>query len=173
MSEQLFDVGKVVNTHGIRGELKIYSTTDFPEERFRKGNSLLLYHPSLPGPIQVTVEAARPHKNTYIIKFKEFQSINDVEKFKNGLLKIAGSERTDLEEDEFYYDEIIGCDVWTDEGNRLGKVTEILETGANDVWVIKPENGRDILLPYIDDCILQVDIKEKKVIAHIIEGLIE
>ena len=172
MSEKLLEVGKVVNTHGIRGELKVFSTTDFPEERFRKGNILLLDHPSLNQPIQVTVEASRPHKNTYIIKFKEFGSINDVEKFKNGFLKVSGSERIELEEDEFYYDEIIGCEVWTDEGDRLGLVKEILETGANDVWVVHQESGREILLPYIDDCILEVDIESKKVTVHLIEGLI-
>jgi 16S rRNA processing protein RimM len=172
MNERLFEVGKIVNTHGVKGELKILSVTDFPEERYRKGNQLLLCHPTLSEPISVTVESARMHKNSYIVKFKQFNNINEVEKYKGGAIKISDDDRGELDEDEFYYDEILGCQVITDEGETLGVIKEILATGANDVWVVRPEKGKDILLPYIDDCILEVNIPERKIKVHVMEGLI-
>ncbi|RXT15090.1 ribosome maturation factor RimM [Ammoniphilus sp. CFH 90114] len=171
MSTRYYEVGKIANTHGIKGELKIHSVTDFPEERYKKGSQLLLFHPNLSEPLTVTVEAARLQKNTYIIKLKEYGNINDVEKYKGGSLKVAEDQRLDLEEDEFYYDDIMGCEVWTDEGNQLGLVKEIITTGANDVWVVKTKEGKEVLLPYIEDCILNVDIANKKITAHIMEGL--
>ncbi|WP_134700351.1 ribosome maturation factor RimM [Ammoniphilus sp. YIM 78166] len=167
-----YEVGKVVNTHGIKGELKIHSVTDFPEERYRKGSKLFLFHDNLPQPLTVTVETARLQKNTYIVKFKEYADINQVEKYKGGSLKVPEDERIPLEEDEFYYDDIIGCEVWTDEGELLGSVKEIITTGANDVWVVKMQNGKDVLLPYIEDCILEVDVPNRKITAHVMEGLI-
>ncbi|MBP1930763.1 ribosome maturation factor RimM [Ammoniphilus resinae] len=170
MIEKLYDVGKIVNTHGIRGELKIISVTDFPEKRYKKGSKLYLSHPSLKEPITVTIESAREHKNTYIVSFEEFSSINDVEKYKGGKLQIREEDRVELEEDEFYYQDIIGCEVWSDQGEKLGVIKEILTTGANDVWVVDGE--KEILLPYIDDCILAVDLDQKRITAHIMEGLI-
>ncbi|MEW9667610.1 ribosome maturation factor RimM [Ammoniphilus sp. 3BR4] len=171
MTARYYDVGKIVNTHGIKGELKIHSVTDFPEERYRKGSKLLLFHGSVGEPLNVTVETARLHKNTYIVKFKEYGNINDVEKYKGGTLKVPEDQRMDLEEDEFYYDDIIGCEVWTDQGNKLGVVKEIITTGANDVWAVETEEGKEVLLPFIEECILEVDIPNQKVTAHIMEGL--
>lgn len=173
MTKRFYDVGKIANTHGIKGELKVFSVTDFPEERYRKGSRLFLDHSLLEEPLQVTVETVRLQKNTYIVKLKEFNHINEVEKYKGGLLKVSEEDRIELEEDEFYYDDIIGCEVWSDEEGKLGTVTEILQTGANDVWVVQREAGKDLLLPYIDDCILEVNIDEKKVKVHVLEGLIE
>lgn len=173
MTKRFYDVGKIVNTHGIKGECKVYSVTDFPEERYQKGSKLFLVHSTLSEPLPVTVESARLQKNTYIVKFKEFSSINEMEKFKDGALKVSEEDRLELEEDEFYYDDIIGCEVWSDDGSKLGTVKEILKTGANDVWVVKREQGKDILLPFIEDCILEVNPEENKVIVHVLEGLME
>jgi len=173
MTKQFYDVGKIANTHGIKGELKVFSVTDFPEERYRKGSKLYLVHSTLDEPLAVTIESVRPQKNTYIVKFKEFDNINQVEKYKGGFLKVSAEDRIELEEDEFYYDDIIGCEVWSDEEGKLGIVKEILQTGANDVWVVKRDQGKDLLLPYIDECVLEVNIAEKKVKVHVLEGLIE
>lgn len=173
MSNRFFDVGKIVNTHGVKGELKILSVTDFPEERYKKGITLYISHPSIKEHIPVTVETARLQKNTYIVKLKEFNNINEVEKYKGGTLKVPEDDRIELEEDEFYYDEIINCEVWSDQGEKLGIISEILTTGANDVWVVKREKGKDILLPFIEDCILEVDVDERKVTVHLMEGLME
>ncbi|MBN3526163.1 ribosome maturation factor RimM [Paenibacillus apiarius] len=172
MAEKLFNVGKVVNTHGIRGEVKVFPQTDFPDVRFAQGSELLLQHPETQSTLSVTVERSRLHKNMYIVKLKQFDNINDVEKYKGWMLKVSEAQLVELPEDEYYYHEIIGCRVVTDEGGELGVIDEILAPGANDVWVVKPSKGKPILIPVIDDVLLNVDVEGKVVTVHLMEGLI-
>ncbi|MFB5759756.1 ribosome maturation factor RimM [Paenibacillus medicaginis] len=169
---KLYNVGKIVNTHGIRGELKILPSTDFPEDRFAKGSELLIFPENGGAPLLVTVEQARFQKNVVIVKFKEHGNINDVEKYKGSMLKISEERLGELEEDEYYYHEIIGCAVVTEEGEELGEIKEILSPGANDVWVVKMPNGKELLLPYIDEVVLAVDVQSKKVTVRLMEGLL-
>jgi 16S rRNA processing protein RimM len=171
MSEQYFTVGKIVNTHGIKGELKILPQTDFPEIRFAKGSQLFLSPEDHSSLTPLTIETSRLHKNVYIIKFSGMEHINDVEKYKGAILKVSEAARIELDEDEYYYSDIIGCEVISDEGEELGKITEILSPGANDVWVITPPKGKDILIPVIDDVLLDVDVTAKKVKIHLLEGI--
>ncbi|TVY08792.1 ribosome maturation factor RimM [Paenibacillus cremeus] len=173
MSEKLFTVGKIVNTHGIRGELKIVPQTDFPEERFTKGSKLVFFDPEKQTTMPVLVEAGRLHKKMYIVKFQGFGDINEVEKYKGWLLKVEEKYLSDLYEDEFYYHEIIGCKVETESGEKLGTITEILSPGANDVWVVERPVGKPLLLPYIDEVVLEVDIEQKKVVVELMEGLLD
>lgn len=172
MVSEFYTVGKLVNTQGIRGEVRIISETDFPEERYRKGQVLYLFHPSFPTPKPLTIASARPHKNFYILSFEGITSINEVEKFKGGVLKVRAEDRGELDEGEFYFQDIIGCEVFTEEGERLGKIKEILQPGANDVWVVKPDKGRDILLPYIDDVVREINIAEKRITVYLLPGLV-
>ncbi|GAV12050.1 MULTISPECIES: ribosome maturation factor RimM [Paenibacillus] len=172
MAQRMFNVGKLVNTHGIRGEVKIIPTTDFPEERFAQKSELVLQQPNSNNSVSVTVERSRLHKNMYIIKFVQFDNINEVEKYKGWMLKVSEEQLDELDEDEYYYHEIIGCKVVTDEGEDLGIIDEILSPGANDVWVVKPAKGKSILIPVIDEVVLTVDVQEKVVTVHIMEGLI-
>jgi 16S rRNA processing protein RimM len=172
VDQKYYTVGKVVNTQGLRGELRIVSTTDFPDERFRVGNELYLFHPSLPAPIKVVIASRRSHKGFELLSFKGYPTINDVEKFKGGELKISEDELMELEDDEFYIHQLVGCEVVTDEGEELGRIVEVLQPGANDVWVVKGKRG-EILLPFIDDCIKHVDVKNKRVVCHLMEGLVE
>lgn len=167
-----FNVGKLVNTHGIRGEVKVIAQTDFPEERFKQGSSLTLFDPEGKESIPVTVETARLHKNSYILKFKQFQDINEVERMKGWSLKINKDQLLELPEHEFYYYEIIGCQVVTEEGEAIGSITEILSPGANDVWVVQPPKGKPVYIPYIEDVVKQVDVANKRVVIHLMEGLI-
>lgn len=169
-----YRIARIVNTFGIRGELKIISETDFEEERFKLGNKLFIIT-SQNEVIPVTVAAIRPQKGTFIISFEEFTNINDVEKFKGSYLAIDASQQEELEEDAFYYHQIIGLSVETLDGKKIGTVKEILELGSNDVWVVKRvENGKkDALIPYIDDVVKSVDIAQGKVIIDLMEGLIE
>lgn len=171
LSEQFYTVGKIVNTHGLKGELKILPNTDFAEERFAKGSKLYIFMPHEAEGHAVTVSSSRLHKNVYITKFEKYDHINDVERYKGGLLKVSEQERSELNEDEYYYSDIVGCDVVTDEGEHLGVISEILAPGANDVWVVKAERGDDILLPVIDDVVLDVEVSAKKVTVHLLEGL--
>jgi 16S rRNA processing protein RimM len=167
----LLNVGKVVNTQGIRGEVRVIASTDFPEERFATGSKLFLEHPDFSEMIELKVAGHRQHKNFDLLKFEGYPNINDVEKFKGGVLKVSNEMLSELEENEFYYHEVIGCDVVNTSGEQLGKIKEILSTGANDVWIVQRQGQKDLLLPYIEDVIKEVNIEEKVVTVELMEGL--
>lgn len=170
--EKWFNVGKIVNTHGIRGEVRVISKTDFPEQRYKVGNTLYLFMPGSNKPIELTVKTHRTHKNFNLLTFEGLENINDVEKFRDGIIKVPESQLIDLDEDEFYYHEIIGCIVATTKGEEIGKVSEILSPGANDVWVVKSKGGKEILIPYIKDVVKKVDVQEKVILIEPMEGLL-
>lgn len=172
MSDSLLSVGKIVNTHGIRGELKVLLQTDFPEVRFAPKRRLIMVHPETGEQSTVVVQSARPYKQMYIVQFAEFSNINEVEKYKGYELKVSKSEIVELPENEYYFHEIIGCRVVSDENEDLGEIIEILRPGANDVWVVKLPSGKQLLLPVIDDVVLDVSIKDKLVRVHVMEGLL-
>lgn len=168
-----YNVGKIVNTHGVRGEVRVITSSDFAAKRYQPGNLVYFFRNDDTEAIPLTISGHRTHKNFDLLTFEQHSSINDVEKYKGGFLKIKDRDQQELDEGEFYYDQIIGCEVITDTGEQLGKVREILSPGANDVWVVQRyEKGKDILLPYIADVVKDVQIEEKKIIVHIIEGLI-
>lgn len=170
--EKWFNVGKIVNTQGIKGEVRVISTTDFPEERYKKGNVLFLFLPKNETPVQLTIKSHRKHKNFDLLLFEGYENINEVEKFRDGIIKVPESQLVELDEGEFYFHEIIGCLVFTKHGEEVGKVTEILTPGANDVWVVKGKKGKEILIPYIDDVVKKVDLKEKIILIDPMEGLL-
>ncbi|WP_423801685.1 ribosome maturation factor RimM [Neobacillus sp. SAB-20_R2A] len=170
--ERWFNVGKIVNTHGIKGEVRVISKTDFPEERYKPGNTLYLFQKGSSTPLELTVKSHRSHKNFDLLVFEGYENINLVEKFREGILKVPESQLSELKEDEFYYHEIIGCLVATIDGEELGKITEILTPGANDVWVVKGKDGKEVLIPYIHDVVKKVDVKEKVVLIEPMEGLL-
>lgn len=172
MSGKLYNVGKIVNTHGVKGEVKVVTQTDFPDVRFAKGSSLLLVDPASGQTVPVTVESGRPQKNVYMVRFEGMDGINSVEPYRNWLIKVTEDELVELDEDEFYHHEIIGCRVVTDEGEELGTIGEIMSPGANDVWVVNRPKGKDILIPYIDDVVLSVDVENKLVTVQLLEGLL-
>jgi 16S rRNA processing protein RimM len=170
--EKYFNVGKIVNTHGIRGEVRVISRTDFPEERYKIGNSLLLFMPGSKEPEELVVKSHRTHKNFNLLTFEGFDNVNVVERMKGGILKVPETQRGILAEGEFYFQDIIGCNMVTTEGEELGKVIEILTPGANDVWVVKGSNGKELLIPYIEDIVKKVDIREKMIVIEPMEGLL-
>lgn len=174
MNEKWFTVGKVVNTHGIRGELKVLSQTDFADVRFAAGSRLLMQNEENGSSLEVRIASSRAHKNVYIVKLEGFNDINLVEKYKGWVLKVSEADREELDEGEYYYHEIIGCRVLTVEGEELGVISEILSPGANDVWVVdRPKGkGKPILLPVIDEVLISVDKQEKLVTVRLLEGLI-
>lgn len=172
MEQQWLSIGKVVNTHGIRGELKVISQTDFIDERFANGNELTLLSPDMSQKLQVFVLSSRLHKEMVIVKFKGFDNINDVEKYKGWSLKVTKDNLIDLDEGEYYHHQIIGCRVVTEEGDELGVISEILVPGANDVWVVDQPKGKQLLLPVIDDVLVGVDVTNKLVTVRLMEGLI-
>lgn len=172
MSDSLLSVGKIVNTHGIRGELKILLNTDFPEIRFAPNRKVMMIQPQTGEKITLEVETSRPNKQMYVVKFKEFGNINEVEKYKGWEIKVSKDQSVELPDNEYYFHEIIGCRVVSDEGQELGVVEEILRPGANDVWVVATPSRKQLLLPVIDDVVLDVDVKEKLIKVHLLEGLL-
>lgn len=168
---EFFEVGKIVNTHGLKGEVKVVRITDF-DERFKVGNTLYLFSPNQSEPLTLTIESHRKHKQFDMLKFKGYHSINDVEKYKQSMLKISKVDQHSLEDGSYYYHEIIGCEVKTTTGEELGEISEILAPGANDVWVIKEKNKKDILIPYIDQIVKEINIAEKYVVIELMEGLL-
>jgi 16S rRNA processing protein RimM len=171
MNNRMFNVGKIVNTHGILGEVKVVRITDF-EQRFEPGNTVFAAEKNAP-PLQLIIESHRQHKGFDLLKFQNYNNINDIEHLKGVYLKIEESQLTKLEENEFYYHEIIGCDVFTLEDERIGTVKEILSPGANDVWVVKQPHGKEVLIPYIEDVVKEIHIKTQKIIIEPMEGLLD
>ena len=174
MDQEWLTVGKVVNTHGIRGELKVVSQTDFPEERFAPGNTLTLIDSESQRRLPVEVQSARAHKNMFILKLKGFDNINDAERYKGWTLKVTKDDLVELDEGEYYHHQIIGCTVVDENGQELGMITEILSPGANDVWVVQEQQakGKQILIPVIDDVLLDVNTDTKTVTVRLMEGLV-
>lgn len=173
--EQYYLVGKIVNTQALRGEVRVMATTDFPEERFKIGATLAIFNGDKLVEI-VEVDGHRLHKNFNLLHFKGKDNINDVEKFKGFDLKVAGTEREadELDENEFYYDDIIGLEVYTTDDIYLGKVREITSLPSNDVWAIqRPNKGKDILIPYIEDIVLKIDLDDNRVVIDPMDGLID
>jgi 16S rRNA processing protein RimM len=167
-----FTVGKLVNTHGLRGEVKVLSQTDFADVRFAPGNKLSLQNMDNGQKLEVEVVSSREQKGMFVLKLKGFNDINEVEKYKGWLLKVEETDLKKLDEGEYYYHEIIGCRVVTEEGEELGTITEILRPGANDVWVVEQPKRKELLLPVIDDVLLNVDVANKTVTVRLLEGLI-
>ena len=165
-----FNVGKIVNTQGLQGELRVLSVTDFAEERFKKGSQLSIFDDKDQHLLDVEIASHRKQKNFDIVKFKGLYHINDVEKYKGTVLKVAEENLTDLAEDEFYYHEIIGLDVYENDV-LIGQIKEIMQPGANDVWVVKRKGKKDLLLPYIPPVVLTVDVAANRVDVEIMEGL--
>ena len=165
-------VGKIVNTHSLKGEVKVISSTDFEEERFKKGSKLLITRGNQLIR-EVVVQSYRNHKNFLLVKFEGIDSVEEAEKLKNLQIKIDSDEVGELEENEFYFHEIIGCEVFDENEKLLGEIIEILTPGANDVWVIKGQNGKEILIPYIEDVVKKIDIESKKIDIEVMEGLID
>lgn len=169
-----FNVGRIVNTHGVRGELRILSTTDFEEERFAVGNKLAAFGPNDQKPTWVTLGSVRRHKTFILVTFEGMENMSLVEPFKGGLLKVTMDQlaEDELAENEYYHFEIKDCEVYSEEGELIGVVADILETGANDVWEIKTSAGKKHYIPYIEDVVKEINVDEKKIVIHVMEGLL-
>ncbi|MFD1360316.1 ribosome maturation factor RimM [Lentibacillus salinarum] len=167
----MYNVGKIVNTHGIKGEVKVQRITDF-DDRFDNGNRLILQKET-DQVLNLEIDGHRIHKGFDLIHFKGYDNINDVEHLKGLYLKIDEEQLTELAEHEFYFHEIIGNHVYLTNGEYIGEVKEILSPGANDVWVVQRESGPDVLVPYIEDVVKDVDVSAEKVIIEPMEGLLD
>lgn len=167
---EYYNIGKIINTHGIRGEVKVAVTTDFPTLRFKAGNRIFIdAHQSQP--IPVVIKSARQQKGFLLLTFVDLEDINLIEKFKNCELMVTKAEQQPLEKGNYYYHEIIGLNVETQTGEKIGTISEITPTGANDVWVVKRPQQAELLLPVIEDVVKQVDLENNRVVVELMEGL--
>ena len=166
--EDLLQIGVITTTHGVRGEVKVFPTTDDPM-RFKKLNQVIL--DTGKEHIELEVAGARFFKNLVILKFKGIDNINDVEQYRQKSLYVTRENAVPLGENEYFIADLIGLKVVSDEGEELGELSDVLQTGANDVYVVSKENTPDLLIPAIRDCIKQVDIESGTMQVHLLAGL--
>lgn len=166
--EDLLQVGVITTTHGVRGEVKVFPTTDDPA-RFKDLKNVILDTGKTQMELEIT--GVKFFKNMVILKFKGFDNINDVERFRQAKLLVTRENAVELAADEYFIADLIGLLAVSDEGEELGKVADVLQTGANDVYVIQKEGCADLLVPAIHDCIKEVDILQGKMTIHLLPGL--
>lgn len=168
--EKMLRIGVVTTTHGIRGEVKVFPTTD-DVGRFQECDEVILV--TKKGNLTLHVEGARFFKNMVILKFKEFDDINEVEAFRQCDLMVTRENALPLEKGGYYLCDVIGARVVGEDGSPIGEVADVIETGANNVFAIRTDEGREVLFPVIPDCIKNVDVEKKLVTAHIMKGLMD
>lgn len=168
--EDLLQVGVITSTHGVRGEVKVFPTTD-DMARFKKLKQVIL--DTGKEKIELEIAGVKFFKNMVILKFKGFDDINDVEKYRKKSLYVTRENAVKLKKNEYFIADLIGLSVTSDEGENLGEITDVLQTGANDVYVISKNGVPDILLPAIRDCVKNVDIAGGSMEVHLLPGLRE
>ena len=168
--EQTLRVGVISSTHGVRGEVKVFPTTDDPK-RFKKLKTVML--DTGREKLTLNIEQVKFFKNMVILKFKEFNDINEIEKYKGKDLLINRDQAVKLAPNENFIVDLIGLKVVTDEGVEFGTLKDVMETGANDVYIIDGNDGKEYLFPSIKECILNVDLEAGTVTVHIMDGLLD
>lgn len=169
MKQEYFEIGQIVNTFGIKGVVKVNSFTDDPLEFEKLKKILVEKNKKL---LEFEIEEAKLHKNQVLLKLKGINDINEAEKYKGCYIKLPREKAKKLPENTYFIADLIGIDVFTDNGELLGKVDDIYNSGSADIYVIKNELGKQILLPGIKEVIKEIDVDNEKIIVHLIDGLI-
>ncbi len=164
----LLEVGKIVNTHGLRGEVKVVPWTDYPEVfedieyvYIKKKND---YE-------RLDIKGIKYQKSNLIVRFSQLKDINEAEKYKNMVLYTEREMLGDLPEGTYYIADLIGLDVVKEDGEKVGVIADVFNTGSNDIYDIKREGKKNMLLPVIDEVVLNIDIEAKKVTVRMMDGL--
>ena len=168
--EDLLQVGIITSTHGVRGEVKVYPTTDDPR-RFRRLKEVVL--DTGREKLNLEIEGVKFFKQFVILKFKGLDNINDIEKYRKKSLYVTRKNAVRLQRDEYFIADLIGLKVQDEDGAELGTVKDVIETGANDVYEVEMADGRSLLLPAIKQCILNVDMENGMMQVHVLEGLLD
>lgn len=163
-------VGVISSTHGIRGEVKVFPTTE-DINRFKSLKEVIL--DTGKEYLNLEIQNVKFFKNMAILKFKGIDNINDIEKYKGKDLLVTRENALPLEEGEYYVYDVLGSSVVTEDGKELGELKEILATGANDVYVVATPDRKELLIPSIPQCILNVDVEQKVVTVHLLEGMMD
>lgn len=168
--EQTLRVGVISSTHGVHGEVKVFPTTD-DANRFKKMKTVIL--DTGREKMTLNVESVKFFKNMVILKFKEFNNINEIEKYKGKDLLVTREQAVKLAPNENFIVDLIGLKVVTDQGEEFGTLKDVLQTGANDVYIIDGKDGKEYLFPAIPQCILDVNLEDGVVTVHIMDGLLD
>lgn len=168
--ESRLQVGIISTTHGLRGEVKVFPTTDDPA-RFKRLKTVLL--DTGREELTLEVEGLKFFKQMVILKFKGLDDISQVEKYRGKGLYVTRENAVKLKKDEYFIADLIGLRVLNEDGSPLGELQEVIETGANDVYQIRMTDGRELLLPAIRQCILEVDVEAGFMRVHVLDGLLD
>lgn len=167
---QELQVGVIIQTHGIKGEVKVFPTTD-DAARFKKLKEVIL--DTGKDRLNMEIQSVKFFKQYVIIKFQGYDSINDIEKYKNGKLLVTREKAVKLTKDEYFIADLIGLKVVTEEGEDFGILKDVLTTGANDVYIITRPDQSEVLLPAIKECIRNIDMEQGSMTVHIMDGLLD
>lgn len=167
--QKYFEVGQIVNTFGVKGMLKVKPFTD-DVERFEELKKVYICKKEKLE--EVEIEEVKYHKDMVLLKVKGIEDMNEAEKVKGLYLKIDRKNAKKLPKDTYFIADLLGLEVYSDTGELLGKVDDIFRTGANDVYVVKNENGKQLLLPGIPDVIKEIDLEKEKIVVHLLKGLV-
>lgn len=162
-------VGVITQTHGIKGEVKVFPTTD-DVNRFKKLKEVIM--DTGRERLNLEIEGVKFFKQYAILKFKGYDSINDIEKYKSAKLYIKREQAVKLQKDEYFIADLIDMEVVTEDGEYFGKMKDVLTTGANDVYIVTRQDGTEVLLPAIKQCVKSIDMDQSRITVHIMDGLI-
>lgn len=168
--EDMLRVGVITSTHGVRGEVKVFPTTD---DALRFKTLKQVFVDTGKEKIPLEIQNVKFFKNMVILKFKGYDNINQIEPYRSKNLMITRDQAVELQEDEYFIADLIGLKVIADDGTDLGILKDVLETGANDVYIVQTGQGKELLLPAIGECILEVNPEEGFMRVHLLEGLLD
>lgn len=168
--EEKLQVGIISSTHGIKGEVKVFPTTD-DVSRFKKLKEVILKFREEEQVL--SIQGVKFFKKFVILKFKGIDSINDIEKYKGMGLYVPREQAVPLQENEFYIADLLDMDVFLEDGTHFGVLADVMQTGANDVYVVKTKDEKEVLIPAIHDCIRKVDIENRRMTVHVLKGLLD
>ena len=168
--EKRLQVGVISSTHGVRGEVKVFPTTD-DVKRFKRLKEVILETGK--EELVLEIEGVKFFKQFAILKFKGFDNINDIEKYKGKSLFVTRKNAVPLRKDEYFIADLQGLIVEDEAGNQIGTLRDVMETGANDVYIVDMTDGKEVLLPAIKECILDVDVEGGKIRVHMMDGLLD
>ena len=165
---EFLEVGKIINTHGLRGDVKIVTWTDYPED-FEEIERVYIRRKT--GDEVLNITNVKYQKNNIIVKFKEIADINEAEKYKNLVVYADREDLPELEEGAHYIADLIGLMVVDEDGEVIGELVDVFNTGANDIYDVKRAGKKNLLLPVIDEVVKDIDLENKKITVHVMEGL--
>lgn len=168
--EERLQVGVISSTHGVRGEVKVFPTTD-DAARFKKLKEVILVSGKTEKNLKIT--GVKFFKQFVILKFEGIDTLNDVEMYKGAGLYVSRKNAVKLQKDEYFIADLINLSVLDEQGNKLGILCDVIKTGANDVYVVKTDEGKELLFPAIKECILKIDFQSGEMTVHVMDGLLD